>query len=275
MANGGGSITFTNGANGSVAITPNGTGRTTANYFEVGRAGTTSTQIASGNIMAVFGGGVGANAFGSTRIYYDSTTTVDAPAGIAVVGTGTNKYYGFGFPGGGGLFANTSDGAARVTAASGAAIIFGTTSAGLFTGTGATITEYGRFTGSGGFQASNGVLSTSPTLGIGYTTGSGGTISQSSTRSTGVTVNTVTGTITGNNSSLAASTAVSFTVTDSTVAADDVVVLSQKSGTTTTIFYVSAVAAGSFQITEFNENLVTADTTIPVINFAVIKGSHN
>ena len=67
-----------------------------------------------------------------------------------------------------------------------------------------------------------------------------------------------------------------FTVTDSACGADDTPKLAVKSGApVTTIFYVSAVAAGSFNITEFNENLVTADTSVPVINFAIMKGSHN
>lgn len=126
-----------------------------------------------------------------------------------------------------------------------------------------------------GITAGSSILSSSATAGIGYTTGAGGTVTQATSRSTGVTLNTATGTITGNGASLAASTAVSFTVTDSAYAAIDIPVLSLQSGTSTTHCWVSSSAAGSFVITEFNENLITADTTAPVISFAKVKVSNN
>jgi hypothetical protein len=55
--------------------------------------------------------------------------------------------------------------------------------------------------------------------GVGYATGAGGTVTQATTKSTGVTLNKITGQITMNNASLAAGTLVSFTLTDSTIAA--------------------------------------------------------
>jgi hypothetical protein len=63
---------------------------------------------------------------------------------------------------------------------------------------------------------------------------------------------------------------VSFTVTDSAVAATDVVHVAFKSGTNTYIGHVSAVAAGSFQIS-FTSIAGTASDS-PVISFVVIKG---
>ena len=123
---------------------------------------------------------------------------------------------------------------------------------------------------------SSGFLLTAPTgTGLGYGTGAGGAVTQSTSRSTGVTLNTLCGTITGDASSLAAETIATFTVTNSTVALRDTVVLSVVSGPTgaATHFHVSAVAAGSFNITASNDVAAggTADTGAPIINFAVIK----
>ena len=57
---------------------------------------------------------------------------------------------------------------------------------------------------------------------------------------------------------------------NSTVAATDVVLLSQKSGTDKYDLMVTAVAAGSFEITFRTTGGTTTEQ--PVINFAVIKG---
>lgn len=120
-----------------------------------------------------------------------------------------------------------------------------------------------------------GLFSNSPSDGIGYTTGAGGAVTQLTSRATGVTLNTITGTITGRGDSLAAETIATFTVTNSRVALRDVVILSVVSGPTgaATHFHVSAVAAGSFDITASNDVAAggTADTGAPIINFAIIK----
>jgi hypothetical protein len=60
-------------------------------------------------------------------------------------------------------------------------------------------------------------------------------------------------------------------VTNSTVAATDVIILNQKSGTDLYDLMVTAVAAGSFNITFRTTGGSTTDT--PVFNFAVIKGA--
>jgi hypothetical protein len=114
----------------------------------------------------------------------------------------------------------------------------------------------------------NGVTSNSATAGIGYATGAGGAVTQGTNRTTGVTLNTVSGAITL--VSAAGTTSwQSFTVTNSTVAATDVVIVNQKSGTDLYEIHVTAVAAGSFRISY----KTTAGTTTeqPVFNFAVIK----
>lgn len=123
-------------------------------------------------------------------------------------------------------------------------------------------------------------------LGFGFWRGRGigGTVTQITSRSTGVTFDTSTnrgklcGRITTDPTSLAAGAEVSFTVTNKAVDANDVIVLSIKSGSTTpgsTWAAVTAVAEGSFQITLTNLTAATADVAALVINFAVIKSVVN
>jgi hypothetical protein len=114
-----------------------------------------------------------------------------------------------------------------------------------------------------------GVIASTGTAGVGYATGAGGTVTQATSRTTGVTINKTAGAITLF-SAAGSGTAATFTVTNSTVAATDVIILNQKSGTDLYDLKVTAVAAGSFNIT-FN---TTGGTTTeqPVFNFAVIKG---
>ena len=72
---------------------------------------------------------------------------------------------------------------------------------------------------------------------------------------------------------LAAGATATFVVTNTSVAIGDVVVLSVRSGPTaaTSVFSVSAVAAGSFSVKAWNLSAATADTGAPILNFAVIK----
>jgi hypothetical protein len=106
------------------------------------------------------------------------------------------------------------------------------------------------------------------TGGLGYGTGSGGTVTQSGSRTTGVTLDKTNGAITMF-SAAGSTTAATFTVTNSTVAATDTIIVNQKSGTNLYDLMVTAVAAGSFNIT-FRTTGGTA-TDAPVINFAVLK----
>lgn len=120
----------------------------------------------------------------------------------------------------------------------------------------------------------NGLLSSSATAGVGYATGAGGAVTQITSRSTTVVLSTLCGTITTDSTSLAAAAEATFTVTNTLVAATDVVVCCVKSGGTTpgsTWAAVTAVAAGSYQITVSNMHASTADTAALVINVAVIK----
>lgn len=112
-------------------------------------------------------------------------------------------------------------------------------------------------------------ITTTSSSGVGYRTGAGGTVTQATSRTTGVTLNKITGAITLV-SATGSTTASSFTVTNSTVAATDVVIINQKFGTDKYIISVTNVAAGSFQITSYTTGGTTTEQ--PVFNFAVIKG---
>ena len=116
--------------------------------------------------------------------------------------------------------------------------------------------------------AATGAVTSSGTAGVGYATGAGGTVTQATSRTTGVTLNKTTGAITMF-SAAGTTTAATFTVTNSTVAATDVIILNQKSGTDLYDLMVTAVAAGSFNLTFRTTGGTTTET--PVFNFAVIK----
>ena len=107
---------------------------------------------------------------------------------------------------------------------------------------------------------------------IGYATGAGGAVTQLTSRTTGVTLNSGTGAITLF-SAAGSTTATTFTVTNSTVAATDTVQVSQKSGTNLYITAVTAMAAGSFNITFYTTGGTATDA--PVFNFAVLKGANS
>jgi hypothetical protein len=112
------------------------------------------------------------------------------------------------------------------------------------------------------------IKSSSSSAGIGYATGAGSAVTQGTSRTTGVTINAIAGAITL--VSAAGSTSYqSFTVTNSSVAATDVIIVNQKSGTDLYEVFVTAVAAGSFKITFATTSGTTTEQ--PVFNFAIIK----
>jgi len=106
------------------------------------------------------------------------------------------------------------------------------------------------------------------TGGLGYGTGSGGAVTQATSRTTGVTLDKTNGAITLV-SAAGLATFQSFTVTNSKVAATDVVHVTQKSGTDLYQIFVTATAAGSFRISYATTGGTTTEQ--PVFNFAVIK----
>lgn len=110
----------------------------------------------------------------------------------------------------------------------------------------------------------------SPNNTVGYTTGAGGTVTQTVSRTTAVTINKPTGSITM--FSAAGSTSWSgFLVNNSLVTPNDTIILSLRTGNISFYtFQIGVVTSGQFQI-----NFIASGTAIdaPVINFAIIRGA--
>jgi hypothetical protein len=106
---------------------------------------------------------------------------------------------------------------------------------------------------------------------LGYTAEANGTVTQLTDKSTGVTLNKSAGQITMNNAALANATNVTFTLTNSTISAKDVVVLSVASGATAGAYncWISGKATGSCTITLRNLSGGSLSEAV-VINFVVI-----
>ena len=109
---------------------------------------------------------------------------------------------------------------------------------------------------------------------IGYSTAAQGTVTQGTSKSTGVTLNKSAGRITMNGALLAANTAVSFTLTNSLISANDAIIVNVSGGGTAAAYttYISSMAAGSAVVTL--RNLTAGDLSEAVIlNFAIIHGA--
>ena len=108
---------------------------------------------------------------------------------------------------------------------------------------------------------------------IGYAAGAQGAVTQLTSKSTGVTLNTSAGQITMNNASLATVTNVTFTLTNSTISAKDVLILNVTNGTSGAYnCWVSSMAAGSATITLRNISAGSLSEAV-VLNFALIHCS--
>jgi hypothetical protein len=106
---------------------------------------------------------------------------------------------------------------------------------------------------------------------LGYTAEASGTVTQATDKSTGVTLNKSAGQITLNGASLANITNVSFTLTNSTISAKDVIILSVSSGATAGAYncWISSKTTGSCVITIRNLSGGALAEAF-VINFAVL-----
>ncbi len=106
---------------------------------------------------------------------------------------------------------------------------------------------------------------------LGYTAAAQGAVTQATSKSTAVTLNKSAGQITMNNAQLNATTNVTFTLNNSVVSANDVVVLSVSSGATAGAYncWVSGKGAGTVSITVRNISGGNLSEAV-VINFAVI-----
>lgn len=108
---------------------------------------------------------------------------------------------------------------------------------------------------------------------VGYSAGNGGTVTQTTSRTTGVTLNAPSGQITLVSGSISGLSSQEFTLTNSYIAATDIVLVTFGSGLTSAQYdvTVTATAAGSCKIALHNVNNSATPTDTPVINFAVFK----
>lgn len=125
--------------------------------------------------------------------------------------------------------------------------------------------------GSGDTVFRGALRSNGATAGIGYATGAGGSVTQATSKSTGVTLNKATGEITMHGAALAANTPVSFTLTNSAIAATDQIILTHHAGGTLGAYFaVGRCAAGSATITVRNIHTASLSEAI-VLKFTVFK----
>lgn len=109
---------------------------------------------------------------------------------------------------------------------------------------------------------------------LGYTTGAGGTVTQATSKATGVTLNRPSGQITTAADSLAANTRQRFTLTNSVITANSVVIAHRKSGGTDGAYevLVDSVAAGSCVLALTNSTAGALAEAV-TISFIVLNGA--
>ena len=98
-------------------------------------------------------------------------------------------------------------------------------------------------------------------------------MTQATDKGTGVTLNKSAGRITMNNAALAGNTAVTFTMTNSLISANDVIILNVSGGGTAAAYttYVSSMTTGSAVLTLRNLTSGSLSEAV-IVNFAIIHG---
>lgn len=106
---------------------------------------------------------------------------------------------------------------------------------------------------------------------LGYAASAQGTVTQATSKSTGVTLNKSAGRITMNNASLASGASVTFTLTNSTISTNDVLIVNVSGGGTAGAYwpYVSSMASGSAVIGLWNSTAGPLSEAV-ILNFAII-----
>jgi hypothetical protein len=108
---------------------------------------------------------------------------------------------------------------------------------------------------------------------LGYTAAAQGTVTQATSKSTAVTLNKSAGRITMNGAALAGNTAVSFTLNNSYISSNDIIILNISGGAvadaTAYTIYVSSMTTGAVTITLRNLTGTSQSEAI-VVNFALI-----
>jgi hypothetical protein len=106
---------------------------------------------------------------------------------------------------------------------------------------------------------------------IGYATAAQGTVTQATSKSTGVTLNKSAGQITMDAASLAATTNVTFTLTNSLLSGKDVLILNVSGAATAGAYncWVSSMTAGSATVTLRNISAGSLSEAV-VLNFVIV-----
>lgn len=110
---------------------------------------------------------------------------------------------------------------------------------------------------------------------LGYSSAAQGTVTQATSKSTGVTLNKSSGQITMDAAALAATTNVTFTLTNTLLSLKDVVIVNVASANATAGAYnawISSMLAGSATITLRNITAGSLSEAV-VINFAIIHSA--
>jgi len=109
---------------------------------------------------------------------------------------------------------------------------------------------------------------------IGYSAAAQGAVTQLTSKSTAVTLNKSAGRITMNNAALATQTHVLFTLNNTTLGANDVLIVSVSGGGTAGAYwpYVASQTTGSAQIGLFNNTAGSLSEAV-IINYAIIHGA--
>lgn len=106
---------------------------------------------------------------------------------------------------------------------------------------------------------------------LGYTAEGQGTVTQATSKSTAVTLNKPAGQITMNNAALGATTNVTFTLNNTFISTNDILILNVAAGATAGAYncWVSGLSAGSASITVRNISAGSLSEAV-VINYALI-----
>jgi hypothetical protein len=106
---------------------------------------------------------------------------------------------------------------------------------------------------------------------LGYTAEAQGTVTQGTDKATAVTLNKPAGRITMNGAALAGNTAVTFTLNNSFISANDIVVVNVSAGGTAGAYttYVSSMTAGAVALTLRNLTAGSLSEAV-VLNYAII-----
>jgi hypothetical protein len=109
---------------------------------------------------------------------------------------------------------------------------------------------------------------------IGYSAAAQGTVTQLTDKSTAVTLNKSSGRITMNNAALAGNTAVSFTLNNNLLSANDTVIVCISGGATTGAYtsYVTSLTTGSAILTLRNLTGTSYSEAV-ILNYAIIHGA--